>query len=144
MDDSPRPGCNHLKLVGPEEVQAFWPLVLPGILACQRHSVAHWIPEDVYSALRTGHSNLYLGYVGDYAGFAVVTPSQTWDGRVLHFWCVHNASQHDILTLFSEDFLKIARQIGARRMTFWSPRRWERRIAKYGFKPAQVEFVKEL
>ena len=132
--------------VSPQDLQIAWKLILPGILVVQKYSVAHWIPEDVYSAIRTGHSTLHIGDVGgDYAGFVVLTPSSAWDGKVLHMWCVYNASKYDVLTIFENDINRIAREFGAKRITFWSHRSgWERRIAKYGFVPNQVEFVKEL
>jgi hypothetical protein len=42
------------------------------------------------------------------------------------------------------DLERIARNIKAKRITFWSPRKWDRRIAKYGYRAAQTEYVKEL
>lgn len=140
-----RPDCS-LNFIPADDLQPAWTLILPGLKKIHERSASHWIPEDVYSACRTGHSHLYIGYVhGDYAGFLVLTPSQTWDAKVLHMWCVYNASEHDVMRIFEEDLNKLGRAIGARRLTFWSTRNgWEKVAGRYGFVQTQVEYVKEL
>ncbi len=131
--------------IHPVELQDSWPIVLPGLLKVQKHSASKWIPEDVYSAIKTGSSTLHLAYVnGDYTGFVILTPSLGFDGKVLHLWCAYNATKHDVLKTFLPELERMARSIGAKRMTFWSPRKWERKISQYGYVPSQTEFVKEL
>jgi hypothetical protein len=133
--------------VKPEDIQEVWPPVVTGLkrIKDRRHTSEGWIPEDVYHALRSGSSVLHLCYVeGEYCGFTVSTLLQQYDGKALHFWIVYNASKVDIIGTFMPDVELIARTAGAKRVTFWSPRRWERRIKRYGFLPTQTEFVKEL
>lgn len=74
----------------------------------------------------------------------MLTKMKMWDGPVLHMWCVYSTGEHDVLEIFRDDIDRLARSIGAKRITFWSPRRWERRIKRFGFEPTQVEFTKEL
>jgi hypothetical protein len=131
--------------VHPDELQDVWDLIWPGLKKVERHSASHWIPEDVYHAIKSGASVLHLCYVdGDYCGFTVSNLVQNFDGKVLHFWIVYNDSKVDIIKTFMPDVESMAHRAGAKRITFWSPRKWERRIKAYGFVPAQTEFVKEL
>jgi hypothetical protein len=131
--------------VKPDDLQDVWPLIQPGLLKVLKHSTDNWIPEDVYHAIKSGQSVLHLVYVeGDYCGFTVSTLVTTFDGKALHFWIVYNASKVDIIKTFMPEVERLARAAGARRVTFWSPRRWERRLKRYGFLPTQTEFVKEL
>ena len=130
--------------VHPEELHKVWDLVSEGLKKVLRHSVSRWIPEDVYHAIRSGNSVLHMVYVDGYCGFTVSTLVNAFDGKELHFWIVYNASKVDIIEQFMPEVERIARNAGAKRITFWSPRRWERRIKRYGFLPTQTEFVKEL
>lgn len=137
---------NTLEHIPQADLQEAWKIIRPGLEKVHKHSVSGWIPEDVYVALRAGHSTLHLAYVeGDYAGFMVLTPQGVWDGKALHIWCAYNASKHDVLSLYEADLDRMARDIGATKITFWSPRAWEKYgIAKHGFKAMQTEYVKVL
>lgn len=137
---SPR---SWLEFVHPADLQEHWGKVLPGLLKVQRHSAGHWIPEDVYSALKTGNSTLHLAFAPDYVGFVILTPSLSFDAKYLHVWCAYT-SKRDVWELFAPELEKMARNIGAKRLTFWSPRAWDRLIGKHGYKRTQVEYVKEL
>lgn len=131
-----------LRLVRPDELHSVWPMILEGLYKVERRSESHWIPEDIYTAVRMGHSTLHLAYIdGAYVGFFVLTVSTVWDGKVLHIWCGYT-NHPDGMELFMPKIDKLAR--GCRRITFWSPRKWERRIKNFGFVPKQVEYVKEL
>ncbi len=131
-----------LREAKPEELHGIWPLILEGLYKVERHSESHWIPEDVYTAIRTGNSTLHVAYIDCvYVGFFVLTPSVMWDGKVLHIWCGYT-NHPEGMEVFMPMIDKLAR--GYRRITFWSPRKWDRRIKKFGFVPKQVEYVKEL
>src|SRR5574341_1199872 len=136
---------HRLIAIGQERLHAVWPTILPGLAKIHRRASDHWIPEDVYAALRTGHSTLHLAEIdGQYLGFVVLTPSSVWDGLKLHIWCAYGEIDQDVVALFLPQLEQMARSIGARRITFWSSRRWDRRIKPYGFALAQAEYVKEL
>jgi hypothetical protein len=132
-------------IVPQDKLQEAWITVRPGLTRVRERTAPRWIEEDVYAELRAGRSTLHLGYVdGVYVGFTVLTPSQTFDGMVLHIWCAHNASSYDVISLFTPELERLGRSIGARHLTFWSPRKWDRKIAPVGFKANQTEYVKEL
>ncbi len=137
---------SSLNAIPAEDLQLVWGVILPGLKKVQERNRSHWIVEDVYTSIRTGHSTLHIGYVnGDYEGFMVLTPSSTWDGRVMHIWCVFSKGEHDLMDIFAPNLDVIARSYGAKRVTFWGPKAWERYgIARHGFTAMQVEYVKEL
>jgi hypothetical protein len=142
MDASLKRGDATLREVKPEDLHSVWPLILEGLYKVEKHSESHWIPEDVYTAIRTGHSTLHVGYIDCvYVGFFVLTKSTAWDGSVLHIWCGYT-NHPDGMELFMPKLEALA--IGCRRITFWSPRKWKRRIKQYGFVEKQVEYVREL
>ena len=147
MDDTTGSTKQEQALVAikPSELHQFWRVIAPGIAQARCHSGSNWIPEDIYAALRAGHSQLFIGYVEcAYAGFAITTLVPGFSGPDLHFWIVFNASKHDVIARFMGEFEKMAESAGAKRMTFWSKRHWARRLRNYGFEVSQTEFVKEL
>ena len=139
---SPR---SSLEFVPPDDLQSCWSVVLPGLKLVHRKSKSNWIPEDVYAQLKAGQATLHLAYVEqDYAGFVIVSVQPHWDGKNFHLWCGYSAGTHDVLEIFMPELERMARSIGAKRLTFWSPRKWDRRISKFGYVPTQTEYVKEL
>lgn len=132
-------------IVPQDKLHDAWTLIRHGLAKVRRRSASRWIEEDVYAEVRAGRSTLHLAHVdGIYVGFVVLSPSQTFDGMVLHIWCAHNASSYDVVRLFTPELERLGRSIGARHLTFWSPRKWDRKIGKVGFKANQTEYVKEL
>ena len=147
MNLSDQPVVARLESVASQDLQTVWPTVLTGLRKIERRNGSHWIAEDIYAALRGGHSTLRLAKVNDYyAGFVVLTPFQGFDGMQLQVWCAYAVGGYDPLELFSNEIDVIAHQIGAKRVTFLSTRAWARdgRIFKYGYRINQTEFVKEL
>jgi hypothetical protein len=136
---------SSLEYVPPDDLQDTWKVVLPGLQIVHRKSKATWIPEDVYAQLRAGRATLHLAYVEhEYAGFVIVEVQPHWDGKNFHLWCGYSAGNYDVLEYFLPELERMARSIKAKRMTFWSPRRWDRRISKFGYVATQTEYVKEL
>lgn len=136
----------NLNWIDPVLLHQVWPTVLPGLEKVRLRSRANWLCEDVYAALRSQHSLLYTAHIdGAYVGFVVLTPMTVWDGNALHIWCAHANRPHMSLTsMFLPRIEEIALSRGSKRITAWSPRRWERHIAKHGFEAGQVEYTKEL
>ena len=86
-----------------------------------------WIPEDVYADCYAGRSLLFV--LGDVDGFGVVQPQ----GDTLHVWCGWGAW---LMDEGMTELFRIAKQGGARRITFDSNRPgWQRIASKYGFRP---------
>lgn len=136
----------RLDWVQPESITLVWDQILPGILNMKARSTEGWRPEDVYAALRTGTSALHMAYLeSDYLGFMVTTLIPGYRDKSLNIWLCFNASEKDILEMFHEDTVKLAKNAGASRLTFYSPRiGWERRLKDFGFKAVRTVFEKEL
>lgn len=136
---------SRLVYIAPEHLQQAWPRIISGLLKVQEHSESHWIPEDVYACLKSGRATLHLTEVdGQSCGFVILEPVQNYDGKELHLWCVYNDSQHDVFSIFTPEIDKMGRAIGAKRLTFWSPRKWDKKVKPLGFEPRQTIFTKEL
>ena len=84
-----------------------------------------WIPEDVYCAIKTGNAQLFM--IPD--GFVVLENIRDrWSNEPeLHIWITYHKTNEDISQKFHSNLQKIAENIGAKKITFTSPRRWERR-----------------
>lgn len=133
-----------LEWVSPEGLTHVWDLIFPGVLNIHARSTEGWRPEDIYTAIRTGTSALHIALAPQYIGFIVTTLIAGYRDKSLNIWLCFNASEADIIEMFSEDVTKLARSAGAKRITFYSPRNWERRLKDYGFVPARTCYEKEL
>lgn len=135
---------NTLEYIAPERLRAAWPIIKPGLETIKQRG-GTWIPEDVYHALRAGASSLYVARIdGQYAGFLVLTLQQDYDGQQLFVWCCYAETEADPVALFVEDLRQIAQHAGAKRIVFGSPRRWDRRLQPFGFKPLTTYYGMEL
>jgi len=132
--------------VQPKELHEYWPTIRPGLEKVCKFGDA-WIPEDVYTCIKAGTAHLHLIYEGeDLLGFVVTMPVHDYKGISLHVWAIHsfgqNQSTHDAMHLQLDEW---AQKMEAHRITFHSPRKgWERAAARYGFKPTQVIFEKQV
>lgn len=104
-----------------------WDLIKPGIEEVRSHSADDWIVEDVYHALKSGASQLYIGYdAGEYQGFVILTPAVTYASRVLHIWLAFGMYIGS-LDKFLPEVDAIARALGIDRITHSSARKgWEK------------------
>jgi len=135
----------QLIYVPPVELQAYWGYVSPKLNIVAKRSKARWIPEDVYTALKNNSATLHIGEIdGDYVGFMVLSPSLDFDGQALTVWAVYNDSEQDVIAEFEDQIVSFARKIKAKRITFTSPRGWERRLRKYGYVETHKVFEKQV
>jgi hypothetical protein len=106
------------------DIRKWWPFVRDGLQRVQRHCVDDWIPEDVYASLIAGQSFLFIGQGKEPEIAIVVSPAQSYGGLYWHVWTTAGERHDDYLPLLEEH----ARRAGARRLTFFSPRRgWARK-----------------
>jgi hypothetical protein len=49
----------------PEQLHEYWPFLLRGVTDLKRTMKTNWIPEDIYSALRTSQVNCVIPRRGD-------------------------------------------------------------------------------
>lgn len=109
-------------LVKPTELRAVWADVRAGL---DKMPAEDWIAEDVYHAIRGGTAALYLG-VGESGcqGFMVLRQqfAEFSGAPILHVWLAYSVAGADVYAQ-AEDYVRgIARQMGANRITFGSPR----------------------
>ena len=116
-------------LIAPDSLHAVWKDVRAGL---EKMPVSDWIPEDVYHAVRSGESALYIG-VGDagFGGFMVLRKQQTEFSKqpVLHVWLAYSVAEPDVLAHGIDTVREVAKRIGAQKITFGSPRKgWAKRF----------------
>jgi len=133
----------ELHYIKPEELQEYWDLIRPGLETVRNNAGDGWIAEDIYYALKSKQSSLHLAYHGqEYVGFVVLTPIQHYDCKHLHIWCAYNIGEKEILELVIPQLEAMAKSIGARKLTFGSPRKWDRRLKD--FTPVRTIYEKEV
>jgi glycine/D-amino acid oxidase-like deaminating enzyme len=134
-----------LRAIAPQQLGKVWGWVRNGLLACVAKAGGHYLPEDVYAAIKTGGAFLFaVEWRGDDVGFVVLEQQRDPDGPVLFVfaaWFEPGAGvvceSEFVMALESK-----AREIGARRMRMQSARKgWDRR--KF-FKPVATLFEVEL
>lgn len=125
----PSSQSSQLLPVNPVDLQSHWEEIRAGLLVVQKKASDGWIPEDIYHAIKNGSSFLYEGFVDqEYVGFIVLTPMQCYDMKKLHIWCAYNGGGKNVVELMSPELVKLAKGINAKKITFASPRNWERRL----------------
>ena len=143
----------ELAYIHPDDVHAYWPYVKPRLEKVKAKTNARWLPEDVYAALKSRGATLHIvkkqstveyaeGVIAvDYLGLVVLRPSQDYDGKVLWVWVAFSENP-DVVDRFIPELVEYARNMGAKRLAFSSPRKWERRLKRFGWSEAQAIFEK--
>lgn len=116
------------QLIHPNDLRRVWGEVRKGL---DTMPDADWIAEDVYHAIKSGDSALYVfTQAGQFAGFVVLRRQVAeFSGEVAcHIWLAYSASDADAYQA-AEGFIKSsAKHMGASRITFCSPRKgWAKR-----------------
>lgn len=116
------------QLIPPAALRSVWDDVKRGLASMPPDD---WIAEDVYHAIRSGESALYVfTEAGQFAGFVVLRRLVAeFSGEVsCHVWLAYSESDRDAYQA-AEGFIKSsAKHMGAARITFSSPRKgWAKR-----------------
>jgi|GEM_PF-3399350 len=136
-----------LRQVTRGELEAFWPLVAPGLSqACLRaHSPLR--PADMLRELQTGTATLHVGLLeGAYGGAVVLKECREpySNRRLMYLWAAY-ACRRRVVELGLAEICRLARRAGIDALCFQSPRRgWERRLKRAGFAIKDVTYQKEL
>jgi hypothetical protein len=126
--------------VAPSDISYHWKSVRPVLEKLQRVSDG-WIAEDVYCFLMSGQATLYVNE-GEWKGFAILQLVPNYSQKRLHCWVVQTT---DDPKAYMEEVEAIARQTGAVKITFDSPRKgWAKRAQRLGFRPTMTRYEKEL
>jgi hypothetical protein len=130
----------ELKYVHPDDLRLYWDLIRPGLEKVKEAGSEDWILEDIYSAIKSGPSTLHIGYVnGVYVGFIVICPGKEFGRQLLHIWCLYldpcaKSENNDAMMDFWPNIVKIAQNMGARRIDMQTARRgFERRLMSLNF-----------
>lgn len=104
-----------------------------------KKSPEYWIPEDVYTDLFNGRSQLWVFSENNYpVGFVILENRQT----ELHCWCGW-ANSNGHFKNAVECVSEIAKASGHKYLTFESRRTgWDRLAPQFGFKPRK--WIKEI
>jgi hypothetical protein len=108
--------------IEPANLRAVWDFVKQGV---ESMPAEDWIAEDVYHAIRSGSSALYLA-IGDTgpAGFLVLSKQSTEFTLqpILHVWLAYNTGDANVMTEGESLLRKVADEMGAQHIRFGSPR----------------------
>ncbi len=80
----------------------------------------------------------------EFSGFVVVTPQQDYDGIQLFVWACYSETEEDPIASYIDSLKDVARQFAAKRIVFGSSRRWEKKLAPYGFRPLTTYYATDL
>jgi hypothetical protein len=121
-----------------------WAFVRPALDTMERAD--GWIPEDVYLTIRSNGASLYMIYdeTGAKAGFFILRLIQEFDGGRVHIWILYaRDADFDVMAAFDDDLQNIARNAGARRLTFSTNRPgWHKLAPRYDFTPREIMYEK--
>ena len=133
--------------VSPAQLHDIWGVVRSEMEVAASHSLGEWIPEDCYSGIQQGVLSLFLWIVDSrYAGFIVLQKKQLFSGPVLHIFALYVIDEYgEYIDANMTQVDAIATKIGAKKITFQSPRRgWERRCKSLGFEAKSINYEREV
>ena len=110
--------------IQPQDLQSVWGYVKAGLVTIKQKTGEKWIPEDVYTAIKTGSAQLFT--FPD--GFTVLQSlkDEFTNEPYLFIWAMFHGKHIDITEEIHSNLRQIAHNIGAKRIVFVSPRRWEK------------------
>lgn len=119
--------------IHPEALHGVWPRVSEGLAKILEKSSDDWLPEDVYHALKSGQSQLFIvANEQGFAGFLVLRVVQREFSRTqdMHVWCAYSVGDADVFEAGLNLVRDAARRAGCQRITFGSQREgWKKRFA---------------
>lgn len=114
-----------LVLLDYAERRVVWPVLRPRLLAVAERTGEPWMPEDVFHLTAMGQAALWAT---EHLGCFVVTQidEQPW-GRSLVVWIASEETEARAAD-YMDQLRTIGQDSGCSRVTFSSPRRWERAL----------------
>ncbi len=102
------------------------------------------IPEEVYAACRGGYAHLFMGE--DDVGFTILKETLEGTRKNLFLWISYKKQESNSTDGMSylEDIEQIAKQIGAKSMTFRTKRRGFERVLGSDWRVGFIEYEKKL
>lgn len=119
----------RLEAISPKNLGAVWPSIRDEVSSIESPDC---IPEDVYSECKLNHASLFLLHVNDERiGWMVL---KVIGGVDLHIWMLHAKNGYDVMSVFRQDLMDMAKQANVSNLTFGTKRRgWDKVAPKHGF-----------
>jgi hypothetical protein len=135
-ENRPREPVKSVEAIQPGRLKDIWPKIRDDV--AKMDAPDHAIPEEVYAMCFTNQATLFiLKLDGEPIGHAIVRlmlPD-------LHLWQLHSKPGYDMLHLFKPEMVELAKNVGARNITFGSSRKaWRETAERLGFKPRMVVY----
>lgn len=125
----------RLEYVDPIDLSGPWKMMRPILDRHVTENHPDWMAEDIYTDLKLGKSQLFLGRGGK-DGFAIVATTGDSAGSIFWIWFVYGPGQG---AAYWDQIMEMARTAGCNRIAFSSPLKfWSEHAATYGFKPART------
>lgn len=107
------------------DIRNVWEKVKDGLKVVRERTNEKWLDEDVYCALKTNNAQLFMFD----NGFCILQNiKDEWTNEpTLHIWITYHGTLDDVTDDFHSKLRELAHNIGSKRITFTSPRRWDRR-----------------
>lgn len=124
----------QLIAIAPDNVSSVWHEIRDEVATIETPDGL--IPEDVYFACKTNAAVLFfLMNEGKRVGWMVCRHIQP----DLHIWQLKADAGYDVMTTFREELMSLARQAGAKKLTFGSTRKaWAKAAPEHGFKMRMI------
>jgi hypothetical protein len=133
-------------LIAPEQLHSVWPAVREGLLRIKDKIKESWLPEDVFTAIRTKRSSLYVVREDDRVlGFFVAEASVEPFTHVplLYVWCLHGPDGLPYADACIAELDRLAQSINAKRIRFIGRRGWAK-VLQGKFEAVRVVYEREL
>jgi hypothetical protein len=116
---------NPLLPMSYDDARAMWPALRARLAATAARTRETWMPEDVFHLVAMGHAKLWAT---EDLGCFIVTQidEQPW-GRSLVVWIASEETDAAAVD-YMDQVREIGQEADCSRVTFTSPRRWERAL----------------
>ncbi len=148
MDDTEKSWTTDgvtFKHVPQEELKFVYSNIEPDLVRVTQKATADWIPADIYAAVRSGNTHLYVAFKDNYyAGFVVVSILRDAVGeKTLHIWVGYSRPKYNIIGAGVEFLEYLIQNTDIVGMEFHSDRPgWNRVANKHGFKAVTTVYKK--
>lgn len=131
-----QPPAKEFIAIPPVAISNVWSLIRDDLAAIDNPDETP--VEEVYHMLRTNQATLFILHIeGKRIGFVIlraVLPD-------LHIWLCHAQNGYEVLRVFREELMNVARNAGAKDLTFGSRRKAWQEVAKaHGFSTRSITY----
>lgn len=126
----------QLVAIAPNELSKIWPTIREEVATIETPD--DLIPEDVYLACKTNSAVLFfLMFEEKRVGWMVVRQI----GFDLHIWQLKADYGYDVMRVFRDELMEVARNAGCVKLTYGSTREaWNKVSKQHGFKIRMVVY----